>query len=113
MGVELVAEVVLDAQRLPAGEDPASIHEATADEPSPMIAAISNATTRMSGSPSSSLMTTPIRTGTRMPATCEPIASTEETISDARYGRRKPRRRTNVRQPWWGLLRGSSSGTAS
>ena len=33
--VELVAEVVLDAQCLPAGKDPPPVHEATADETEP------------------------------------------------------------------------------
>ena len=71
-----------------------------------MIAAISRASTRMSGSPSSSLMTTPSGRGRGCPRPASAIASSEETTSDARYGRRKPRRRTNVRQPCRGVLRG-------
>ena len=74
------------------------------------MAPISNASTRVSGSPSSSLMTTPVRTGTRIPATCDAMARTDETTSEPRYGRRKPSSRTNVRQLLGDVLGGSSVG---
>ena len=67
--VELVAKVVLDPERLPAGEHPPAVHERASTSPSATIAPISSASTSVSGLPSISLMTTPVRTGTRMPAT--------------------------------------------
>ena len=48
------------------------------------MAAISRTSSRVSGSPSISLMTTPVSTGTRTLASWERIASDDETISEAR-----------------------------
>ena len=87
--VELVAQVVLDAERLPAGDHPSPVHERAADEPERDDRGDLETSIRVSGSPSSSLMTTPVRTRTRIPATCDAIARSDETTSDARYGRRK------------------------
>ena len=78
-----------------------------------MIAAISTTRIRVLAPPASSLITAPVSTGTRIPLTCDAIARIDETISDARYGRRKARRRTNTRARLGGVRSGSSAGTAS
>ena len=97
--VELVAHVVLDREGLPSGEQPPPEHERAAHEPERHDRADPPRRARVvSWSPSSSSITNPMRTGTRIPATCEPIARTDETTSEARYGRRNPSRRTNVRR---------------
>ena len=58
-------------------------------------------------------MTTPVRTGTRMPVTCEAIARMDETASEPLYGRRKPSSRANVRQLLGDVLGEPLSDTAS
>ena len=106
MRVQLVAKVVLDAERLPSGDDASPVHERPADEPEsddrrdlehehPRVRVAVNLVDDDAR-----------RTGTRTPASWERIASADETISEARYGRRKPRRRTKVRHPLSAVLRG-------
>ena len=79
---------------------------------------LEEATSRVSAaSPPTSLMTTPDSATwvTRTPATrrCRSASTDETASSDARHGRRKPRRRTNAPSSPSGVLRVASSATAS
>jgi hypothetical protein len=107
--VELVAQVVLDAESLPTGDATAAGHQARAYEAERDDRRDLEGEKLLVGIAFELVDDDPIRTGTRIPAICDPIARSEETTSDARYGRRNPRRRTNVWRAGFGRFVASSS----
>ena len=113
MGVELVAQVVLDAERLPPGDDAPAVHQPATDEPERHDGPDLEHEELRVLAPVELVDDDADQHGDEDRGDLREIASVDETMSDARYGRRKPRRRTNVRQPLSAVLRGSSSGTAS
>ena len=82
--VELVAHVVLDGERLSTREEAPPEHERAAYEPERDDCADPQRERRRVRSAESSSMTSPERTGTRMPATCERIARIDETMRETR-----------------------------